>query len=165
MKRNSIVLAIFAAVLVLGMSMGRAWSYFTDSDTAEGSLSLSVKPSSTIEEENTPGTKTIRIKNTSQTVPVWVRARVYANPKLGATASGSKWKGEIVSWYTYEEPLSAGAQAEPLTIKFNLARPYDKLQNPDGAHDGDETNVIVIYECVPTQYDAHGEPLPASWND
>jgi predicted ribosomally synthesized peptide with SipW-like signal peptide len=164
MKRSNLVLAILAVMLVLGMSVGKAWSYFTDSDSAEGTLTLSVQPSSEIEEHNDPGMKTIRIRNTSQAVSVWVRARVYANPKLGASASGDNWQGDIVSWYEYGVPLSAGAEAEPLYVKFHLPRPYDEQQG-EGALDGDETNVIVVYEYLPTQYDTEGKPLAPIWYD
>lgn len=162
MKRSNLVLAILAVMLVLGMSVGKAWSYFTDSDSAEGKLTLSLQPE--IQEHNDPGMKTIKIRNTSQPDSVWVRARVYANPKLGASASGDNWQGDIVSWYEYGVPLSPGAEAEPLYVNFNLPRPYDE-QKGEGALDGDETNVIVVYEYLPTQYDTEGKPLAPIWYD
>lgn len=164
MKRRNIVLAVIAMVLVLGMSVGTAWSYFTDTTYAEGSVTLSVEPTTTITEENGPGTKTIRIQNTSQLVPVWVRARVYAAKELGANAQGTNWSGQIEDWYEYGVPVDPSAQTEPLNVTFTLKRAYDAAQNRDGAHDGDEQNIVVIYECVPVSYDASGNALPANWN-
>ena len=164
MKRKSIVLAVLAMVLVLGLSVGTAWSYFTDTTTAEGSVTLSVEPTTTIDEENGPGTKTIRIMNTSDMSPVWVRVRVYAATDLGADASGTNWSGQISDWYQYGQPVDPGADTDPLNVTFTLKRGYDATENPNGANDGDEQNIVVIYECVPVSYDASGNALPANWN-
>lgn len=164
MKRRNIVLTVVAVALVLGMSVGTAWSYFTDSTTAEGSVTLNLEPDTTITEENGPGTKTIRIRNTGQVVPVWVRARVYAAKELGANAAGDNWAGQIDDWYQFGTPVAPGAQTEPLNVSFTLKRPYDPADNPEGAHDGDEQNIVVVYESVPVSYDASGNALPANWN-
>lgn len=164
MKRRNLITAIVAVVLVLGMSVGTAWSYFTDSTTAEGAVSISVKPTTTITEENGPGTKTVRIKNTSTMTPVWVRARVYAPAKLGASAAGTNWSGNIGDWFNYSEVLAPGAETEPLEVKFTLPGKYDEVQNPSGARNKDEINVVVIYECLPASYDQGGNPIAANWN-
>lgn len=165
MKRTPIALAIVAVMLVLGMSIGSVWSYFTDTTTVEGTLPLSVQPTTHIIEENDPGTKTIRIQNTSQVTPVWVRVRVYAPAKLGANASGEKWSGVITDWYDYGEPVPAGAETEPLKVTFALPGGYDAVKNVDGAQTGDEVNVVVLYQSLPVSYDAEGNPVPANWND
>lgn len=165
MKRKSLALAIVAVMLVLGMSVGTARSYFTDTTTAEGSVPISPTPTTIITEENGPGTKTIRIKNTSETAPVWVRARVYAADVLGADASGTNWSGQIVGWYDYSEPLPAGAETEPLNVTFTLTRGYDETENPTGARNDDEYNIVVVYESIPVSYDADGNELPANWKN
>lgn len=164
MKRKTIVLTVLAMVLVLGLSVGTAWSYFTDTTTAEGSVTLSIEPTTTITEENGPGTKTIRIKNAEESVPVWVRARVYAAAELGASAEGENWSGAITDWFQYGKPVDPDATTEPLNISFTLKRGYDATENPEGAMDGDEQNIVVIYECMPVSFDADGNALSASWN-
>lgn len=165
MKHKTPILAILVVVLVLGATVGSAWSYFTDSATAEGTIAISVKPTSTIEEENSPGKKTIRIKNTSQAALEWVRVRAYATVALGANASGSNWSGSIDTWYEYGEPLPAGETTDPLDVTFTLKSKFDERNNPTGAHNGDEVNVVVVYETVPVSYDASGNPMPANWKD
>lgn len=162
MKRKDFVLAIVAVILVLGMSIGTAWAYFTDTTTVEGSISIKVKPETTLLEDNAPGSKSIRITNTSEAASVWVRARAYASADLGADASGTNWSGSIADWYVYDEPLAAGAQTEPLKLTFTLVSPS---ASPAGVQNGDEQNIIVVYESVPVRYDASGNPLPAEWND
>ena len=163
MKRKSIILSLLAVVLVLGLSVGNAWSYFTDSAMAEGSVSLSVKPSTGITEENGPGTKTIRIQNTGEVVPVWTRVRVYAPAVLGANAAGTNWTAAS-EWYEYGEVVDPSSQTEPLTVSFKLPAVYDE-ETGTSAQDGDELNVVVVYESLPVSYGANGEPEPANWND
>lgn len=165
MKQTKVAMTLLAAALVLGMGVGTAWAYFTDSTTAEGSVPISVEPTTTITEENGPGTKTVRIRNTSQAVPVYVRARIYAAANLGADAAGDGWSGSIGEWFQYGEPLAVGAETAPLKVSFELERAYDFAENPDGAQDGDETNIVVVYECVPVSYDVEGNPLPCSWSE
>lgn len=165
MKRRTHILALLAMVLVLGAGIGPAWAYFTDTTTVQGSLPISVEPTTTITEENGPGTKTIRIQNTSQAVNVWVRARVYAAFELGADAAGTGWSGQINDWYEYGDPVAPGAETEPLKVTFKLKRKYDPKENPTGAQPDDEFNVIVVYESIPVEYDESGNVLPANWND
>ena len=160
MKRRHIVLAVLTVMLVTGLSVGTVWSYFTDTTFAEGSVQLNVAPPG-ITEENQPGIKKIKINNTSGTVPVWTRVRVYAAAALGASASGTNWSGQIQDWYEYTEPLAPGAQSKELTVKFALP---DLGGDAPGALVGDEQNIVVIYECVPVSYDASGKVLPAKWN-
>lgn len=164
MNRKNLSLAILAVVLVLGMSVDVAWSYFTDTTMAEGSVPLSVEPTTTITEENGPGTKTIRIRNTGDVIPVWVRVRVYASDSLGANASGDGWSGIITDWYEYADSVDPGAETEPLKITFTLPGGFDPTNNPTGVYDEEEQNIVVVYESAPVIYDASGNPLPANWN-
>ena len=165
MKRTKAMIGLLAAVLVLGMGVGTAWAYFTDSTTAEGSIPIKVEPTTTITEENSPGTKTFRIRNTGRTSAVYVRARIYAANELGASGTGTNWSGDIGTWFQYGEPLAVGAETEPLVVSFSLKHVYDPVENPEGAREGDETNIVAVYECVPVTYGADGKPLPADWND
>lgn len=165
MKRTKLTMTALAAMLVLGMSAGTAWAYFTDSTTAEGSIPIKVEPTTTITEENGPGTKTIRIRNTGENVPAYARVRIYAASDLGASAVGDGWSGSIGSWFEYAEPLAVGAETKPLEVSFELEHAYNEAEGIEGARNGDETNIIVVFECVPVTYDADGNPLPASWND
>lgn len=169
MKRRYIILSLLSVVLVLGLSVGHAWSYFTDNTMAEGSVPVSVKPDTTITEEYDPKThtKSVVITNNSSVVPVWVRARAYVPKQLNGQASGDKWTGNIEDWFEYNvgvEPLAPGAKTEPLKVSFTLPEKYDPANNPTGAQNGDELNIVIIYECLPASYDADGKPVPANWN-
>lgn len=165
MKRRNLVLAILAVVLVLGMSVGTAWSYFTDTATVDGSMTMSVKPTAEMHEDPPKpedGTKTIRIENTSQVVSVWTRVRVYSDLNIEAAGEGWDTTGE---WYTYEDVLAPGEMSNDLDIAFKLKEPYS-ADNTDGEQnlEGYEENIVVMYECVPVTYDASGKSEAANWN-
>ena len=162
MRRKILPLAATTIALVLGMGVGSAWAYFTDTTTATGALEI-LPETTRITEENGAGTKTIRIQNTSEESPVWVRARVFAASELGANASGDKWSGSIDGWFTYGEPLPAGEETEALKVTFALKHPKTD-EYPEGVEPGDETNVVVVYECVPVSYKADGTVVDAVWN-
>ena len=162
MRRKILPLAATTVALILGMGMGSAWAYFTDTTSATGALEI-LPETTHITEENGAGTKTIRIQNTSEEAPVWVRARVFAATELGAEASGDKWSGTIDAWFTYGEPLPAGEETEPLNVKFALKHPKAD-DYPEGAESGDETNVIIVYECAPVSYNADGTLVDPVWN-
>ena len=174
MRRKHIFLSLLAVVLVLGLSVGRAWSYFTDTTTVEGGLNLSVQPDTTITEEYEPKTHTkkVTITNNSSMVPVYVRARAYVPSILKGKASGTKWTGtdnglsadDTNQWFVYSDVLAPGASAEQFNVSFSLPGGFDPKDNPTGAQEGDELNIVVQYECLPVSYDASGNALPANWN-
>lgn len=155
MRRKHIFLSLLVVVLVLGFSVGHAWSYFTDTTMAEGSITLSVQPDTSITEEYDPSDqkKVVTIHNDSDVVPVRVRARAYVPAILNGKVWGDKWVGEDGSlaaddanqWFAYEEVLAPGADTNPINVKLNFK---DAFKNTE-AHDGDELNVVVIYECLP----------------
>ena len=162
-KRKTVVLAALSLVLVLCMGMGSAWAYFTDQSMAYGGLTIT-EPTTTIEEEVGPGTKDITITNTSESAAVWVRARVYASKVLQPDASGDNWTGNIDTWYTYDVPLEPGEAAQPLHVTFKLKSKKHPVYEPEGAEDGDSYSVIVVYEHMPVEYDANGQPKTPVWD-
>jgi predicted ribosomally synthesized peptide with SipW-like signal peptide len=170
MKRRYIILSLLAVVLVLGLSVGHAWSYFTDNTMAEGSVTLSIKPDTTITEEWEPETQTksVIIHNKSSVVPVWVRARAYIPKQLNGKASGTNWTGSSVEdWFVYDlggQPLPPNGDTQPLNVSFTWPDKYDPATNPTGPQTGDELNIVIVYECLPASYDADGKPVPANWN-
>lgn len=166
MKRRTPILALFVVMLVLGVSVGSAWSYFTDTTYAEGGLDLSLQTSTSLEEENEAGYKYITIRNTSSVVEVWVRAYVFANDDLGVTVSGENWKhNDETNWYEYTQTLPVmpeeKRETKKLMVHFELTSPNDLDKV---VHDGDEADVIVVYESLPVTYDADGKPVAAKWN-
>ncbi len=155
MKRKDILLVILAFALVLSMGIGSAYAYFTSSASASGGLDVSVKPSTDITEPKFDDqTKHVVISNAIGAEPVYVRARFFSS--LPVEISGTKWSAEPDEdgWYVYSEIIPGGEQSEELLGKITF---------PADAEDGDNYNIVVVYEATPVQYDADGNPLEPDW--
>lgn len=193
MTRGSIRAALAAgaaALLIGGMAVSPAWAYFTDSHGTRGGVRVNVEPRTDIEEEYGERVKHARIRNTSKDVPVFVRARVYTNAAeyLGPV-SGENWTSapDAEGWYYYglvldpydpeadPKPDPARSVTRPLDVAVNFkTRETTRIIDADGTvseftntvHDGENFNVIVVYEAVPIQFDDGGsllDPQECDW--
>lgn len=168
MKRRNIALVAILVAMVLCAGISPAWSYFTDRSMATGGMKISVKPTTTIEENYHERVKDVVITNSSASdVDVFVRARVYAS--IAPTISGDGWSGpfddegnatsDATAWYYYGSPdnltlVAPGDQTTTLKVA---------LEFPENATEDDEFNVIVVYESTPVQYREDGTPY-ADWS-
>jgi len=176
MKRISFhvtALAVAASLLVGGMAVSPAWAYFTDSHETEGGIEISVEPSTEITETFDENGKHVTIINTSKTVPVWVRAKVYASANNVKTSdtSGTNWTfGDDGEWWYWDYELQPGKTTDPLDVKITFKEAEKTVITfPDGTteefinetHDGENFNVVVVYEAVPVQ---GTNPQDADWH-
>ena len=70
---------------------------------------------------------------------------------LDYTAAGTNWSAaDADGWMTYSQAVEPGASTESLDIKITF---------PD-AKQGDNYNVVVVYQSTPAQYDSQGNPTP-----
>ena len=151
MRRNAVILAVLAFALVLGMGIAPAWAYFTDSTMASGAIEIETAPPTThIHESVKDGVKYVSIENdASSKTAVFVRARVFTT--LEYTAAGTNWSAaDADGWMTYSQAVEPGASTESLDIKITF---------PD-AKQGDNYNVVVVYQSIPAQFDSQGNPTP-----
>jgi hypothetical protein len=154
MKHKHLALAAVAAALIAAMSIAPAQAYFTDYHRANGMLRIKLEPTTDIDEEYGERTKHVHIHNSAESdVDVYVRARVYSS--LPVDIAGTNWSGpNDEGWYEYSEIVPIGKDAEELTVTITF---------PDGATEGDNYNVIVVYESTPVQYKSDGTPY-ADWS-
>lgn len=165
------------AALLLCMATVRptpAWAYFTDSHETEGGIRIAVKPTSDIEEEFDGNVKHVYIRNMSEDVPLWVRARAYvANGQLSYIGNdpdaGGSWFDGGDGWWYWGKALMPGEHSEELRVEMALKLSESTTINyPDGTsetfvvtdHTDENTNVVVVYEAVPVQGD---NPQDADW--
>lgn len=156
MKTGKKLLFALATVLVLGAGISPAWSYFTAYSEASGALTIKVEPTTTITEEFTGGLKKITIHNADDSdVDVYVRARVFVSDDLKPTDTlGEGWEGPADDgWYYYKPILKIGSD----TTEINF-----KVKFPEEPEEGQNFNVIVLYESTPVKYTADGQPY-ADW--
>ena len=160
MKRKYLILTIIMTVLVLGASIGGTISYFTAYARASGGLTLSFGAGTTITEpEPVAWTKHLTVTNNSDSVPVYVRAKAFTGTdyQSGLTYSGEGWSAGAEDYWYYAEPLAPGASSAELLVHIGNV--------PEEPKEGDQFNVIVVYESIPVQYDANGNMLSAQDTD
>ena len=189
MKRATLRLAgpALAAALMLGVAAGPARAYFTASDYANGGLTIK-QPDTTITEDVVDNEKSVTIVNNEESVPVWVRVRVFGADELDPQISGNNWTDEGNGWWTYDNYLNPGeSTADPLNIKFEWVFTKDDVRE-DGTYitntstsdqggeeggnsnvvinmaDGTNYNIVVVYEAQPVKFAEDGiTALPAEW--
>lgn len=156
-KRNTynIFLISLAALLILTAGIKEAWGYFTTYAEAKGGGRISLGYETEIKEEVSTWTKTVTISNKSGSQPVYVRVKAFCGNEFTLDYSGTNWsKGAEDYWY-YNGIVYGGAAAEALSVGINNI--------PADAKEGDEFNVVVIYESTPVRYDTAGNPY-ADWS-
>ena len=160
MKRRTIFLAVLAAALVLVMGIGSAFAYFTATTSAAGSITISLEPRTEIHEPDViNGVKHIVITNEEDAEPAWVRAQVFAGASAGElTVDGSGWTDGGDGWYYYDAILEPGGQTEELLVTISRL-----VDTEDAPEEGDNFNVVVVYESTLVLYDEAGEAY-ADWD-
>ena len=154
MKNKWKVLAVLAVVLVLVASLGSAISYFTTYAEAKGGHILNM--GTQIEEEVYDWTKHVVITSKENTIPVYVRAKAIAPSQFGLIYSGEGWTLGDDGFYYYDAVLEGGKETSELLVEIH--------DIPTDVKEGDDFNVVVVYECTRAT-DPDGNPLSApDWN-
>jgi len=155
MKKSVKLLGIAAVVLVLVASLGSAISYFTTYAEARGGKIF--KLNTTIEEEVYDWTKHVVISSNPESTPVYVRAKAFAPaqyPLDYKSAVDGDWvPGDDGYWY-YTKVLQNGSSTTELLVHIS--------DIPEEPKDGDEFNVVVIYESTYATNEA-GDSVEADW--
>lgn len=169
MNKRHVVLAILAVAFVLMSSIGTAVAYFTTFVTAKGGYVIHVANQSEIEEIYDKGTKTLSIKNTGEKgkYPIFVRARAFAGDDYiltpGADNEG-KWNlspdaSLNTNYWYYTEVLYGQDSTTEMSIEIKYADSKKEWK------DGNERNIIVVYESTPAIFTSTGEPdFVNAWN-
>lgn len=158
MKKKGMFLAALAAALTLTASVGSAWAYFTTYAEAKGSYTISLKGHETTVSENfSAWTKEVTVANSADSDPVYVRARAFCGSGYDLIYSdeSGRWTPAEDGYYYYNSILAGGDSTEKLLVKIEGI--------PEDAREGDDLNVIVVYETTPVRYSENGEPY-ADWS-
>ncbi|MBR6114869.1 MAG: hypothetical protein IKQ10_06745 [Oscillospiraceae bacterium] len=142
MKKSKLLLAGVALVLLVCFSIGSASAYFTDYERVQGVGTIFLAPSTEITEEPPDpqdGRKVVTVSNSSEDMAMYFRAKVFTSLK-GWYITGDGWSSGAGDYYYYADPVEPQGAAGPMTVNFEL---------PEDAKDGDEVNIIVVYETIP----------------
>lgn len=162
-------LGVAAITLLLATpAISPVYAYFTDQSYASGGLPVKAKPNTDIREWYGEKVKHVTIFNKEESVPVFVRARVYAYAEYLDTVEGSGWSGPNEDgWYYYQDSLEPGEEANELLVKIKFPAGKETI-GPDGSvieeydQTGENFNVIVVYEATPA--DDQLTPETADWS-
>jgi predicted ribosomally synthesized peptide with SipW-like signal peptide len=146
------ILTVIAAALVLSLSMGLTFAYFSDFEAAKGGAQLTLGSQTHIDEEVSDKGKTIVIQNTG-TTDVVVRVGVYGPSTMSVTdVSGDKWEYDNGFWY-YTEVIKVDGESTRLVAEIKA--PKGQIDNFD---------VVVVQECAQVVYDEDGNiKVPEGW--
>lgn len=160
MKKSIVVTALLACCLVVFSGVQNANAYFTTYVTAKGGYEVSWKHRERIDENFSDWDKYVTITSEEDSIPVYIRAKAFSGSTYTLTYTGADWTYNAADdFYYYNVPLKGGETTTALRISID--------QIPLNPREGENFNVIVIYESLPVQYDENGELLPpvrADWS-
>lgn len=156
-KRTGIVLAVIVLAIAMTAVVGTTVAYFTTYATARGYIELPIDQRTEINEDFGDWTKRVTITNAEDSTAVFVRAKGYAGSEytLDYSSTDANWVIGEDDYYYYRLPLDTGQTTPTLNVRIGNV--------PADAHEGDQFNVVVIYETTPVLYDESGRPY-ADWN-
>ncbi len=163
MKKRQFFLAALAIALVLCSTIGTSLAYFTTYVTAKGGYIIKSSPE--IHEEFTGKNKAITITNAPGASPVFVRVKVLSGSEfeMGFSYDESKWKtvnfeGVTDGYFYYIDPLYGDGSSRSTSV---LNAKIEKI--PERLKDGDEFNIVVIYEYVLAVFNGNDPDGATSW--
>lgn len=157
MKKRSVLFAVAVVALILASNLPLAWGYFSTYTEASGRVQIQGRRIDTeIEEPDvSEWTKHVKITNSEDGSPVYIRAKAFCGSEYELVYDGQgHWSQGADGYYYYDGILEAGGETPELLVKIN--------NPPEKPVDGQEFNVVVIYESTPVRYDANGRPY-ADW--
>lgn len=156
-----------AAGMILTAAAGSAWAYFTTYTSAAGGYAIDLSDETEIVETYSDHTKHLVVSNDSGQA-VYVRARAFSGEQYALTYTGENWQQGTDGYWYYGAALPGIVTAEDGTVTVSKTSQLDvRIAFPEGAEEGDDCNVVVIYESIPVQYDANGNliaPQDADWS-
>lgn len=170
MNRKSFWLSLLALVLILTFTVSPALAYFTSNARSDGAVPLTLGTETRIEESVKDLEKTVTIVCDNDSNPVWVRAAAYAGEGFDLSVGGTGWTAGSDGWWYYDTYLYVAPDQNPngapgptqiastLTVEVTGIPTYDEFPVQD-------FNVSVQYECIPVEYGADGQALPADWSN
>ena len=151
---------LLAVLMILGISVGATFAYFTDYDILRGSAALNMNNSKEIVEEVTSTTKTVSIKSSDDSADSVVRLLIYGPDGMKKPEAPSDWSkfdyGDGSYAYYYTKVLKAGQSTSNV-----VASVADIPKTADLA----EFEIIVLQESKIAEVGDDGYIVaPDGWN-
>lgn len=160
LKSKSLI-ALLAAVMLLGSTVGLTAAYFSDTDKARGESGLSLSGETTVDEGSDDNEKNVVITNNGNS-DVLVRVRFFGPEGLKVTAP-SGWQ-ESDGWYYYTKVVEApdGNTGRAINAKIEFSGTEEEVAKKL-AELGDEYDITVVHEAAIVTYDGSDIAVPSGW--
>ena len=140
------VLAATAMILAVGVSVGGAMAYFTDSASSTGGRKIGLEPEGKIVEKVDDNKKTISVENTGDTA-IYVRVAIIG--KSVAVVPETGWTDGGDGYYYYADALAAGESTNKIVATVALTEDADQ-------------DVVVAQESCPAIFAGEDGSLAAN---
>lgn len=161
MKIKTLIPALFAVGLICMSQVRSANAFFTTYVTAKGGYEVYYIRDTKLEEEFNNWNKYVKITNKEGSIPVYVRVKAFSGSMYSLLYAGEGWSySETDGYYYYDQPLYGGETTKALKVFI------DNI--PVNPEEGDNFNVVVIYETIPIAYNEQNEvilPQNADWSE
>lgn len=171
MKKKYLFLTLLIVALVMFSSIGSALAYFSTYTTASGGYPVIIDNNPTIKEKYKSGQKFVTISNVGDG-PIFVRAKAIATAGVTLTYSeeeGSNlWTNNNLSnstsgadYYYYTKTLEGKTEQtvdSTSQLIVTITFPSTPSNGAQSFKEGDEVNVVVLFESVPAIFLENGEP-------
>ena len=160
-KRKTFWLTAAALLLVGGLSIQEAMAYFTTYVEAEGGYTVTLGPSTVIEETVEDMTKSITISNTGN-VDCYVRVKVFAGSTVDIAYSGSaNWSKDADGYWYYKDIVPVGGKSEVLNATISVADGFEESFTCHKENCGD----IAKSGLKMTSFHAPFDGINAMWSE
>ena len=158
---NKSLFILLAVLMILGISVGATFAYFTDYDILRGSAALNMKNSKEIVEDVTDTTKTVSIKSSDDSADSVVRLLIYGPDGMKVTPdTPSDWAkfdyGDGSHAYYYTKVMKAGESTSNVVASVaDIPKTADLL----------DFQIIVLQESAIAEVGDDGYIVaPDGWN-
>ena len=160
MKKRTVILTVLAFAMIISASIQPAIAYFTTYTSALGGHKIILGNTTTITETFSQFVKHIVIHSDEDSEPVYIRAKVFYIGPYTIEIGGTGWSGpDSDNYYYYGDIVNGGGETTELTVAIT-GIPGQEEGSTEEPEDGENFNVIVVYESVPVQYKGT-DPVPA----
>lgn len=165
MKKKRILLALLALALAVSVSLPAAMAYFTTNARANGTRTLQLGGSTTIEENMAEWVKEITVSAKEDSQPMWVRVSAIPYGDLALDyIPGDGWISGGDGWYYYTTPLANPADGSSAVLKTTLLQiRVDHIKVDEVGMIPEDFDVPVVCESAPVLYSEEGGRL--AYND
>lgn len=145
------ILILLSLIMITVISVPSSLAYFYTYTRTQGEFTLTLNDKTVIDEEFDNKEKVVTISADDNSDAIFVRAKAFTTSNIEIKYNlGTNWSDGGDGYYYYALPIDGKTSSE------NIAKDADpfkvSIEFPVTAEDGDQHNVVVIYEATPALF-------------